>query len=212
MNDFAFLSVAFGPRYVEQQQRLHQSILNFYPSSTHLYWTDCMPPGAREHKESLYGFKPHAVQHALDLGFKKIIWLDPACILVDKIDYYFELGIPVMAVRDDNKLSNYIGQSALMWYSLVSVSEDKHLVGGSIYVFDFTHPDCEPIFRMWYDAEIAGVFGSQKQQASGKINKHRNDESCMAMALYLNGYEPTPYDIARYDKVPNPIVKKEHFK
>lgn len=214
MTDFTFLSVAFGARYVEQQIRLHESIANIYPNEPHICWTDCMPPGAKPHAESLYGFKPHAAQHALDLGFKKIIWLDPACILVDKVDYYFELGIPVMAVKDDNKLKNYIGDRAKFWYSIGGgyISDNYHLVGGSIYVFDFNHKDTQKIFDSWYNAEQHGIFGSQKEQASGQINKHRNDESCMAMALYTNGYDPTAYDVARYDKVPNPIVIKKHFK
>lgn len=212
MTDFIFISVAFGPRYVEQQKRLHESICKFYSPEHHLCWTDTMPPGAKSHAESLYGFKVHAVKHALDKGCTKIIWLDPACILVDKIDYYFALGVPVMAVKDDNKLINYIGKSALMWYSKASIPDNWHLVGGSLYVFDFTKAGAKEVFDSWYIAEQHGVFGSQFQQASGKINKHRNDESCMAMSLYMYGQEPTAYDIARYDKVPNPIVIKQHFK
>jgi hypothetical protein len=131
---------------------------------------------------------------------------------VDKVDYYFELGEPVVAVRDDNKLNNYIGDRAKMWFSKPIIPHQWHLVGGSLYVFDFDHKDTEQIFRWWYSCEKNGIFGSQKEQASGKINKHRNDESCMAMALYCRGHKPTAYDIARYDKVPNPIITKDHFK
>lgn len=211
MTDFIIISVAFGPRYVEQQQRLHASICEQYSADHHLYWADAMPPGAKAHKESLYGFKPHAVRYAFARGIKKIIWLDPACILVDKVDYYFGLGSPVMAVRDDNKLKDYISDKAMGWYGNPDIA-GWHLVGGSIYAFDFNHPDTEKIFNHWWYAERSGAFGSQHEQSSGQIDKHRNDESCMSMALYLNGYEPTAYDIARYDKVPNPIIIKKHFK
>ena len=66
MENVAFTSVAFGPRYVEQQERLSLSIYNIYPEATIFSWTDEMPPCASEHNESLYGFKPRAVQYASD--------------------------------------------------------------------------------------------------------------------------------------------------
>jgi hypothetical protein len=212
MNDFCFLSVAFGPRYVEQQMRLHKSIQDIHPDAQHFAWTDTLPPGSKPHTESLYGFKVHAVNHALSLGYKKIIWLDPACIVMKPVDYYFTLGLPVIAARDDNKLSNHIGSKALMWYSKTSIPDSWHLVGGSLYVFDFNRPDCQKIFNTWERAEVNGIFGSQQEQATGKINKHRNDESCMAMSLYLNGYEPLPCDEARYCYGPETIIDKKHFK
>ena len=212
INDFCFLSVAFGERYVEQQTRLHKSILNFYSSDHHIAWTDTLPPSSKPHAESLYGFKVHAIKHALSMGYKKIIWLDPACIVLKPVNYYFTLGLPVIAARDDNPLSSHICNKALMWYSKVSIPDSWHLVGGSLYVFDFTHKFCRPIFDRWYYAEQNGVFGSQQEQASGKINKHRSDESCMAMSLYLHGYEPLPCNEAQYCYGPETIIDKKHFK
>lgn len=212
MNDFCFLSVAFGPQYVEQQCRLQQSIRDVHPGVPHLMWTDMLPEGSKPFKESLYGFKVHAARAALKAGYKKIIWLDPACIVVKPVDYYFTLGLPVIAAKDDNLLKNHIGTKALMWYSKVSVPDSWHLVGGSLYVFDFNHPDCQKIFSNWAAAEEDGIFGSQQEQASGKINMHRNDESCMAVALYSWGYEPLPLDQARYCCGPETIIDKKHFK
>lgn len=212
MTDFCFLSVAFGPRYIEQQTRLYQSIRDIHPDAQHYAWTDVLPVGSKPFKESLYGFKVHAVKHALSCGYKKIIWLDPACIVVKPVDYYFTLGLPVIAAKDDNPLINHISQKALYWYSKPTIPDTWHLVGGSVYVFDFNHPDCQKIFNTWDRAEENGIFGSQKEQASGKIDKHRNDESCMAMSLYLWGYEPLPLDIARYCNGPETIIDKKHFK
>lgn len=206
MTDFIFISVAFGPRYIEQQKRLHESICKFYSPAHHLSWTDCMPPGAKSHAESLYGFKVHAVKYALDKGYKKIIWIDTACILQDKVDYWFTLidKYGVVAAKDDNKLCNHIGVSALMKYSLISIPGHYHLVGGSLYVFNFDNPLCCKIFEHWKWIESKGGFADEK--------KHRHDESCMAMSLYLNGSEPTPYDVARYNNGPESIVIKDHFK
>jgi hypothetical protein len=211
MTDFIFISVAFGPRYVEQQKRLHESILQFYSADHHIQWTDTLPPGSKSHSESLYGFKVHAVKHALDKGYKRIIWVDPACIVKKPVEYYFELGLPIIAAKDDNLLKNHIATSKLMWWSATIVPAAWHLVGGSLYVFDFTHPDCEKIFNIWYACEQAGGFGSQKELSSERINKHRSDESCLAMALYTNGYEPIGCDVAQYCSG-DMIIDKKHFK
>jgi len=213
MENVAFTSVAFGPRYVEQQKRLTKSILDIYPNAIIFNWTEEMPPDASTHAESLYGFKPHAVQYARDQGFDKIIFFDPACILVDKVDYWFETvyRYGVLAAKDDNLLVNYCGDNALIYEGIPNI-EGWHLVGGSVYVFDFALALCDEIFEHWIQAEEDGVFGSQAQAVSGLINKHRNDESMMSLALYMNGSEPTPYDVCRYNDVPDPICIKKHFK
>lgn len=205
MTDFVFLSVAFGPRYVEQQTRLNHSILNFYSSDHHIAWTEVLPKGSRPHKASPYGFKVHAIEYARSLGHKKIIWIDTACILQDKVDYWFTLieKYGVVAAKDDNKLVNCIGDGALRYYGNFDIT-GYHLVGGSLYVFDFESPLCEKIFDDWREAEASGVFADEK--------RHRHDESCMAMSLYLNGSEPVPYSECRYNNGPGSIVTKHHFK
>jgi hypothetical protein len=210
-NDFCFLSVAFGERYIEQQRRLNESLERIHPDAEHVMWTNNYPPGSRSHKDSLYGFKPHAVKALLDAGYKKIIWLDTACILQQTVDYWLNLNLPVVAAKDDNALSKCIADKALNYYGNPDIT-GMHLVGGSVYVFNFYHPDCQKIFDHWAKAEADGIFGSQVEQSSGKINRHRHDESCLAMALYQNGYEPVPCDVMRYNQGEDSIVIKKHFK
>jgi hypothetical protein len=211
MTDFCFLSVAFGPRYIEQQTRLHQSIIGVYPSVLHQAWRDGYPLESKSHKESLYGFKVHAVRWAFNMGYKRIIWLDTACILQHPVDYWFNLNLPVVAAKDDNALSKTICDKAMNYYGNPDI-EGMNLVGGSAYVFDFNHPDCQKIYDHWAKAEADGIFGSQHEQSSGLINRHRNDESCMSMALYQNGYEPVNCDIMMYNAGEESIVIKKHFK
>jgi hypothetical protein len=190
---------------------LHKSIQDIHPDADHFAWTDCVPPYSRSHKESLYGFKIQAVKYARVKGYRKIIWLDTACILQQPVDYWFSLDLPVLAAKDDNALSKCIGDKALSYYGNPDIT-GMHLVGGSVYVFNFDHPDCQKIFDNWAKAEADGIFGSQQEQASGKINKHRHDESCMSMALYQNGYEPVGCDVMKYNQGEDSIVIKKHFK
>lgn len=211
MKDIVIISVAFGPRYIEQQSRLVDSVRSVCPDVPLIVWSDILPRGSRPFHESLYGFKCHAVKAAQEQRYKKIIFLDPACIVANPIDYYFTLGLPVIAAKDDNLLINHIGKKARMYFNSPNMT-GWHLVGGSLYVFDFNHPDCQKIFNTWCTAEAHGIFGSQQEQASGQINKHRNDESCMAMALYTNGYEPLPLDVCKYSNGSDSIIIKKHFK
>jgi hypothetical protein len=215
MKDVCFTSVCFGDRrYCDQQLRLKKSILNIYPEANLNFYYDRVPASAKSFITSLYGFKVHAINETRTLGFKKVIWLDPAMILEREVDWQF-LEYPMIAVKDDNKLANLISEQCLDYYSLTReqlLREDWRLVGGSLYYFDFTKQIAEDIFLTWYNAEKEGLFGSQAQAASEQIQGHRNDESCMAVAMYLNGVMPQGGGDVGYCVEKNPIFKKIHFK
>ncbi len=211
MNDFIIISCAFGKRYLQQLDRLEASVRAIYPEFPMMSFRGEQIPGRPFH-ESLYGFKPHAVQRGLDAGYKKIIFLDPACILQHPVDYWFGYDLPpVIAVKDDNKLEGRISEKAIDYFGHASII-DWHLVGGSLYVFNFNWPITLGIFREWFDAEEDGIFGSQAELSSEQINGHRMDESCMAVAIYSNGIEPVGHDIARYNQNSDSIIIKKHFK
>lgn len=215
--EIAFVSVAFGDkRYIEQQERLKHSILLIYPDAPLYFWTNEMPPGARSMSDSLYGFKPHAVAHALKQGHKKIMFFDPAIILMKPIDFYQEKvkEYGVCCARDDNKLSPFCDDRSLREYGLIREDiKDWHLVGGSFYYFDFNVLLSEVIFNTWLSSERIGLFGSQKEQASGQLQGHRNDEAMMAIALYRHGSKPMSDDV-RYncENKEVEIIAKKHFK
>lgn len=208
MTDFIFLSVAFGERYIEQQDRLHNSILNYYPSDYHQPWTNVYPAKSKLHYESLYGFKAHAIRWALNRGYKRIIWLDTACILQQPVDYWFTLNQPILVAKDDNKLKGLVSDKALNHFGHEQCPEHLHLVGGSLYVFDFNHPDCEKIFNTWAQAEQAGMFGA----AGEKLGGHRHDEAVLSLVLDAHGYEPVTCEELKYNSGPESIIIKDHFK
>lgn len=208
-----FVCVAFGDKYVAQQERLRASIFAIYPNANLMFFTECLPPGSQPFQDSLYGFKVHAIQAAIDKGFKKVIFLDPAMILMDKVDDLFEYYI--VAVKDDHKLHPLVSDNALRFYQtprhLVEALE-WHLVGGSIYYFNFLDMRVRSIFDLWKRSEKAGCFGSQYEAASEQINGHRNDESCMALAMQGHRMMPQPGPDVRYCIEKNPMFIKKHFK
>lgn len=210
-SDIAFVNVAFGANYVEQQQRLKESLDVHYPNSKRLFFTDRLPEGSRKQFDSMYGFKVHAVKQAINEGYKNIIFFDPAMIVLDKLDFYFDMceKFGVIAIQDDNKLLSSDAALKYFGYSREDI-KDFHLVGGSMYVFNMDYS--QKVFETWYNAEIDGIFGSQSQEASGQLQGHRQDESCMSFSLYKNGFTPTPYTGSRYNWDQNPVVIKNHFK
>lgn len=212
MKDVVFVSVAFGEKYVEQQRRLKESILAIYPSANIMFWTNELPIGSKSMDMSLYGFKVHAIYEA-QKSYSRVVWIDPAMILMDKIDDLFKHS--VVAIKDDNKLFDMISHRASSYYEVTKDDIKKkcwHLVGGSLYYFDFTTHDASIIFGHWYRSERDGIFGSQQEAASELINGHRNDETCMAMCMYIYGIEPIPGPDVRYCIENNPMFIKKHFK
>lgn len=213
MNDLVFCCLAFGDRYIAQQARLRQSIRAIYPKANLLFHTGTLPPGSKPFLDSLYGFKPHLAQEAIDNGFKRIILLDPAMILMDKIDGF--LKYPMIAVKDETNLYEVISNKTCTYYKITrdEIKENEwHLVGGSFYYFDLYNQDARNIFKTWITAEKAGLFGSQQEAASEQLQGHRYDETLMALAMYFNDVSPASHADVGYCTGDTPIWRKEHFK
>lgn len=213
MNDLVFVSVAVSDqRYIEQQARLKQSILDIYPDANLQFYTNEYPAGSRDYFDSMYGFKPVAIDIARK-DFTRVVWVDTAIILVDKLDRIIDRDIVV--TKDDNKLYQYISNRCLAYNNLTRSEVQKkgwHLCGGSFYYFDFASPFAVQVFEDWKQMEKDGIFGSQYEEASEQLQGHRHDEACMAVALYKNGLEPITCGEAGYNCEKNPITIKRHFK
>ena len=208
----AFASIAFGDRrYVRQLDKCVESVALHHAEARMFAWRDEFP--SRSHSESLYGFKPHCVKTARDAGFRFVVWLDPACFLTRRIDDVIALSSRsgVLAIQDENRLRNNDGQSdfiapaCVAKYAIPQESLSKiHLVGGSLYVFDFEQPKCNEVFNDWLGMEEAGMFHCPGYSG------HRNDESCMAVAMWRAGIGPVDASAGCYRTGSG--VEKAHFK
>lgn len=139
-------------------------------------------------QKSLYGFKPHAIQTALDAGYKKIIWFDPSVlptvspqIIFDELDNH-----PMLVIKGDNEITNMTNINVINWFGLngVDLFGVKH-IGGTMYAFNFNNPKTRETFDLWKSAEENGIFGDQNDFHAG----HWADESCMVLAMYKIGVE-----------------------
>lgn len=215
MNDIAVCSLAFGEKYVWRLGRMKETLHDTNPDVRLFEWVERMPDGARPFNDSMYGFKPHAIKIARDQGYKKIFWIDCTTIIQDKLDYYDQFTAEhggVLAVQDDNKLTGFCSDKALKYINKKrDYIKDKHLVGGSLYYFDFNYPTAEYIFGRWLESELKGLFGNMVEQCGEQLQGHRSDETMMSLFLYEAGSKPFT-GATRYNWEKGGIVQKMHFK
>jgi len=213
MDKIAFCSVAFtskqfGDEYIKQQKRLKQSLISVYGDDADLFfWTNEYPENSRIHFDSSYGFKVHAIKHCLNLGYKKIIWLDTAMIVHSKLDFYFDMS-PVACVFDSQKLKNVTMNRVKEYYNIDC--DGWYLCGGSLFAFDFEKEKTHSVFNMWYQAERLGFFGCQTDESEGRQQGHRWDETMMSISLYTHNLSPICKEAADYDN--KSIIDKKHCK
>jgi hypothetical protein len=214
MKDTVFVSVAVDDqRYIDQQTRLKESILAIHPDANFLFFTNEYPVGAKSYFDSMYGFKPHAIAEAKK-KYSKVFWMDTAMVLQKPVTQLFD--DEMIAAIDDNGLYKTISDSCLKYYGLTreQLKEELkwNLVGGSFYFFDFNTPLANKIFDQWMEAEKVGLFGSQYQEASEQLQGHRHDETCLAVAIYMNGHHPYHHHEVGYNIGEEGIMVKRHFK
>lgn len=215
MKDVIFTSYAFGNAdaggdYIAQQVRLRESILRIYPTANMHFLHEPEHIGKPKFQQSLYGFKVQLVKECLEKGFKKIVFFDAAITLAGEIDYWFNLieKYGVLAIADNRYLDTVISNS--FKYAVGLTDEELagiKLVGGSIYVFDFDIEKCRDIFDTWSKFEENGFFGTQDDLSHGRLQNHRMDETCISVAMFLNGVKPVGYADLNYGYM-NPSTGK----
>lgn len=211
----AVCSLSFGHEYNWRLDRLKASLEKTNPDVPFFYYKDQLPKASKPYNESLYGFKPHLIQEQINKGFEQVIYLDATMIVHGKLDWYNDAAKEyggVLAVQDDNKLDRFVSDRALDAFHFTrDDAKEMHMVGGSFYYFDILQYTANQVLAKWWHAEHDGLFGSQRDEAAGKLQGHRHDEACMALCLYKHGTKPFTGD-TQYNYSSGSILTKSHFK
>ncbi len=211
MKDLVFTTFSFGPLHVHQQNQMRDSIKKIYPDANMMFWatenrdsvhpTASVPPGYTNHHTSTYGFKVHCVRNCIDAGYKRVIFMDAAVSLQGELDDILEIAAEhgILATTGGADLE-YVTSDVCLQY--VGLTREKvtgwKMAGGSIYVFDFNHPVTMKAFEYWEDLEHNGMFGSEEDHSRGRLQGHRQDETCMSLAMYEYAIPFTGIDKLRY--------------
>lgn len=214
MDDLIFCSVAVdNPAYFTQMKRLKQHLLMIYGNPDLLFYQNTYPPGSKLFLDSLYGFKVHAIKEGKNKGYRRVVWLDTAMIPLQKIDFFFPAAERegVFTVKDSNPIKNVVSNRCLEYFNLKKEYLKFNLIGGSFYIFDFSTEKGNKIFEQWYEAEKAGIFGSQEEESSERLQGHRHDETVLSICQYFHNSKTCNHD--RYNnQADDVIITKDHFK
>lgn len=206
------VSVAFREPYLQHNFVQEQSICMLNPSVDILYFRDQLPHKDGIHTEnivehfqkSLYGFKPHAIQRAIDAGYKKVIWFDPSVlptvsvqVLIDALDEH-----PIIVRSGEEWLPKMCNRKAKDWFGVTDEEiKDEHSVAGTVYCFNFNDPKAVEVFDMWKKAEEDGIFQDQDAFMAGNWA----DESAFALCLYklkVKGYWESKFTFLNQKEMP----------
>lgn len=192
-NENCVVSVAFREPYLSHSYKQDNYIMKDYPAlctSVIFFWDelpakDCIYDKdiVSHFQKSLYGFKPHAIQRAIDAGYKKIIWLDPSVlptvsmqVLIDALDDH-----PIIVRSGEEPLSKMCNAKAKRYFDVTDEDiKNERTVAGTIYGFNFNTPIANYVFSDWKTSEEHGIFGTQDDFMAG----HWADEAVMALCLY----------------------------
>ena len=156
--------------YWNGQVRLHNSL----PNEAVLIYRSEKEVGAPNHHDNPYAFKIYAIEKALSLGYKKILWLDASVYAVKDIE-------PVWQWLDEKGIfMEDAGHYAGSWCNDVAleyfgVSREQAMTmpmfAAGYCGFDFDNPISIEFFRAWKASMLAGMF-------KGDWSNHRHDMVC----------------------------------
>ncbi len=214
ITNLVFTTFSFGPLHVHQQNQMRDSIKKIYPEANMMFWATesrdsshpsaSVPPGYTNHHTSTYGFKVHCVNNCLKAGYKRIVFMDAAVSLQGEIDEILNIAKErgVLACTGGADLESVTSDVCL---EFVGKTREEvtgwKMAGGSIYVFDFNHPVTQKVFDYWYNLEANGMFGSEEDHSRGRLQGHRQDETCMSLAMYEYGVPFTGIDELQYKNI-----------
>lgn len=203
-NDCCVVSCAFREPYVTHQDRQRLRIgedgdMQYgYLKDEIIYSEGIITENIVERfQKSLYGFKPHAIQNEIYIGYKKIIWLDPSVLPTVSVKVLFDSldDHPMIVRTGEHELSKMCNEKSKKWFGVTDedIKGVKH-IGGTIYGFNFNNEKVREVFELWKKAEEEGIFGNQDEFMAG----HWADEACLALAMHKVGVPQYWEDKFRY--------------
>lgn len=188
----AFVSFASG-RYAQYENFLRESIQRNCLEADVFVFRDHREIGAPPHTQSPYSFKPYAVDHVRNMGYRYVIWCDSVVRLRKEIDNVLEkishVGVYLQA--DGWMVGTWANDRALSYFG---VTRDEAMEIENIYAcimgFDFQSPIAVEFLTRWKRASDDGIFiGNWKndfktESQDERCRGHRHDQTCAELISY----------------------------
>lgn len=189
-SDNCIVSVGVGGWYPKGIQRLRRSLKVCGYDGDVLFWEGVLPPDAKPHSEDPYGFKIHALKHAISKGYKRVLWLDAS----------------IWAIKNPNKMFEYIEQHGYYCfktgYNIAQSCNDKALdaclitrdqaegmteAASGCIGLNMQNNQALAAWLLWHHYYNEGLFhGSRNhdgQSTDPRFLFHRQDQSAWSIAV-----------------------------
>lgn len=185
------ISAGVGGWYSKGVERLEKS-LNFvgWPGDV-LTWKDIDPPASRPHNEYPYYFKIAAFEWALYRQYTHILWVDASFWAIQNPMPIFDLvnihGFYMF--RSGYSMAQSINDAALekLGLSRDELAESPEYASGCVGL-NFNNPDARHLYTHWKsymdDGLSRGSRNHDNQSQDPRFLFHRQDQSCLSLAMY----------------------------
>jgi hypothetical protein len=191
----AFCIVNVGTNgYVTISERLNTSLNNVGYAGGRLIYSGRLPEGSPTHQETPYAFKIYAIEQALRLGYKQVLWLDSSLYPIRPLDdiqkYINDNGW--FMFRTGYNLAQSVNDRTLE-YARITRDEAETVTeyASGCVGLNFELPEAKELFNKWKQYMIDGQFkGSRShdnQSDDLRFLFHRQDQSCLSLSMYTNG-------------------------
>lgn len=193
----AIVSVATGPHYVANQDRLYRQI----PTGTQcFFFRDELPPYSPTHAENPYAFKIFAIEYAAYRSATSILWMDSSIVvlrsleplwdLIEQQSYWFSRNY-------DYNLAQFCSDEALSILGEArAFAKQIPLVVAGCFGLDMRNGEAQAFLAEWKRFAEEGAFRGDRGDLSGgtdpdKFYGHRNDQACASQVVHALGLKLT---------------------
>ena len=193
--------------YTKGQQRLANSLRDMkYQGDVLLFQNHTQLPGCRPHSEVPYGFKTHAIKHAMDKGFDVVLYLDASIWAVKDLmpclNYIHQVGH--LMEKTGHSLAQWCNDYSLGVFGLTrEQAADYTLFSAGFTGLNLSNPRTREFFLKWHEYSVQG------STFKGDWKDHRHDQCSGAFLAKSLGIEITNPRFMQYFYNDNPGIKEE---
>lgn len=211
----AIVSVAVGEPFETYGRRLSETLSKYGEADYVKIW-NYFPPGLT-HQQHHYAFKFYAVKQAVDMGYKRVLWLDSQVYATGSLEPVWK------AINDDGYLLDVEGAPLSRWCSDECLdyfkttrdeAENIQLLAGTWLGLNLSFAKSKNFYQQWghlaktpggmfmssYSKHDPGRMRSLPVSYAGdkvistdpRVLGHRSDEACFSLMAKKWGMIPSP--------------------